>query len=120
MKLVSHNDSSLNGAVHINEILKAGIFAIDEALREKQKTIVYDNSLFDGVNPDHVIPFSDDQVILYDFKDHFAEDVGLSLLHSMGFRFSALLCDETSAREWKKLQEVVNRLKGRPIYFLAN
>lgn len=120
MKLVSHNDSSLDDAVHINEILKAGIFAIDEAVRKHQKTIVYDGSLFDGLNPDHVIPFSDDQAILYDFKNHIVADVGLSLLHSMGFRFFGLLCDESTAREWEKLREIVSRLKGRPIYFLAN
>ncbi len=117
MKLVAKNDSRLNYAVHINPILKAGIFAIDEAIRKHQETIVYDCSLFNGVNPDHVIPFSGDQAILYDFKNHPAADVGVSLLYSLGSELSALFTNESNDKQWDELTEIVVRLMNKPIYF---
>lgn len=119
MKLVSHNDSSLDDAIHINEILKAGIFAIDEAVRKYQKTIIYDGNLFDGVNPDHVIPFSDDQAILYDFKNHLVADVGISLFYSLAVEFAVLLSEENNERQWNELKNIVVRLMNQPIYFFV-
>jgi hypothetical protein len=104
MKLLPLNNGNLDGAVYINEILKAGIFAIDEAIRENKKAIIHDSSLFDGVNPDHIIPFSDDQAILYDFKNHRVVDVGLSLFYSLGVEFSALFTIENNDEQWELIK----------------
>lgn len=120
MKLVAHNDSSLERAVHVNELLKAGIFAIDEALKERQEISAYDCNLFNGMNPDHSIPFCEDQAILYDFSNHLTEEVGLALFHSLGIRFSILLHDEESMeRQWDKIKNITERLMSQSIYFLV-
>lgn len=120
MKLLPLNNGNLDGAVYINEILKAGIFAIDEAIRESKKAIIYDSSLFDGVNPDHIIPFSDDQAILYDFKNHRVVDVGLSLFYSLGVEFSALFTSENNDKQWDKIKNIVDRFINQQIYFICS
>ena len=120
MKLVSHNDSNLDGAVRINEILKAGIFAIDEAIRENKKATIHDSSLFDGVNPDHIIPFSNDQAILYDFKNHRVVDVGLSLFYSLGVELFAVSTNENNDKQWDQVKNIVDRFMNQQIYFICS
>lgn len=119
MKFVSTHEKILNKAFGINEVLKIGVVAIDNAFRENREIKNYDTQLFKDINPDNYVTLENDQAILYEFKSYSALEVCLSLFHSMNINYADFLEKDSGQEPWEKLTHVVGQLKERPIYFIV-
>lgn len=116
MEYINENDNRVSAALHITEVLKRGIFMLDEVVRgvanELENKINIEN--FRGLESN--LPIFEDKVAIYNCQSYTYDEVAIAVFESLGFKYSSFKIDAPDD-EWERLQIVVNELKNKPIYF---
>lgn len=116
MEYINENDNRVSNSLHINEVLKRGIFLFDEVIRgvgsELENKLNIEN--FKGIESN--LPIFEEKVAIYNCQHHTFDEVAIAVFESLGFKYSSFKID-ASDEVWERLEVVVNKLKNQPIYF---